>query len=52
MGHSAATILLSMGVPAKVVHRILGHSHISIILGIDGHVFAGMQQEAIEKMDD
>jgi integrase len=50
--HSAATILLSMGVPAKVVQEILGHSSISITLNIYAHVLPGMQEEAMEKMDD
>ena len=49
--HSAATILLSMGVPAKVVQELLGHSHISITLGVYGHVLSSMQQEAIDKLD-
>ena len=50
--HSAATILLSMGVPAKVVQEILGHSHVSITLGIYAHVLPGMHQDAMNKMDD
>jgi integrase len=50
--HSAATILLSMGVPAKVVQEILGHSHISITLGIYAHVLPGMHKEAMKKMQD
>lgn len=50
--HSAATILLSMGVPAKVVQEILGHSNISITLNIYAHVLPGMQEEAMGKMDD
>ena len=49
--HSAATILLGMGVPPNVVTEILGHSDIRITLGIYGHVLPGMQQEAMEKLD-
>jgi integrase len=49
--HSAATILLSMGVPANVVQELLGHSHISITLGVYGHVLSSMQQEAMDKLD-
>jgi hypothetical protein len=30
----------------------LGHSHISITLGIYAHVLPGMHQEAMKKMDD
>jgi integrase len=50
--HSAATILLAMGVNAKVIQERLGHSHISITLGVYGHVTESMQREAITKLDD
>jgi integrase len=50
--HSAATMLLNMGVPAKVVQELLGHSDINITLGVYGHVLSSMQQEAIDKLDD
>lgn len=50
--HSAATILLSMGVPAKVVQEILGHSQISMTMDIYSHVLPDMQQEAMAKMND
>jgi integrase len=49
--HSAATILLAMGVNIRVVQEILGHSSISITLGIYGHVLPGMQEEAMQKWD-
>jgi integrase len=50
--HSAATILLSMGVSAKVIQELLGHSQISITLGTYSHVLPSMQKEATQKMDD
>ena len=50
--HSAATILLDMGVNTKVIQERLGHSHISITLGVYGHVTESMQLEAITKLDD
>jgi len=50
--HSAATILLSMGVPAKVVQEVLGHSKINTTLDIYGHVLSEMQRDAMDKMDD
>jgi integrase len=50
--HSAATILLSQGVNAKVVQEILGHSSITMTLGIYGHVFPGMQGDAMNKWDE
>jgi integrase len=49
--HSAATILLAMGVPAKVIQELLGHSNITITLNIYSHVLPSMQQEAMNKLD-
>lgn len=48
--HSAATILLSMGVNIKVVQEILGHSRVSMTLEICSHVLPGMQEDAAVKM--
>jgi integrase len=48
--HNAATRLLRLRVPAHVVREILGHSHISITLGIYGHVLPGMHEEAMDRM--
>jgi integrase len=50
--HSAATILLSMGVPAKVIQELLGHSQISVTLNTYSHVLPSMQQEAMLKMNE
>jgi len=50
--HSAATILLAMGVPIKVVQELLGHRDIGTTLNVYGHVLASMQQEAMDKLDD
>jgi integrase len=50
--HSAATILLSMGVHAKVVQEILGHSTISMTMDIYSHVLPSIQRDAVEKWDD
>ena len=50
--HSAATLLLAMGIPAKVVQELLGHSQITTTLGVYGHVLPGQQQRAIEKMSE
>jgi integrase len=49
--HTAATLLLSKGVNPKVVSEMLGHSTISITLGIYGHVLPHMQQHAARVMD-
>jgi integrase len=44
--HSAATLLLSAGVPAKVVSERLGHSSITITLDTYSHVTPALQREA------
>lgn len=50
--HSAATILLSLGVNIKVIQELLGHSDISITLGMYGHLLPPMQQDVIDKWDE
>jgi integrase len=50
--HSAATILISMGVNSRVVQERLGHSTISITLGVYAHVTESMQRDAMQKLDD
>lgn len=50
--HSAATILLSMGVNMKVIQELLGHSDISITLGLYSHLMPSMQQDVTDKWDD
>ncbi|HEY4385845.1 MAG TPA: tyrosine-type recombinase/integrase, partial [Ktedonobacteraceae bacterium] len=47
--HSAATLLLSMGVNPKIVQEILGHSKISMTLDAYSHMLPSMQQEAMGK---
>jgi integrase len=49
--HSAATLLLSMGVNPKVVQEHLGHSTISVTMDIYSHALPSMQQEAMDKME-
>jgi integrase len=49
--HSAATILLSMGVNVKVIQELLGHANISITLDIYSHVTPAMQHEAMKDLD-
>lgn len=49
--HSTATLLLSMGVPMKVVQELLGHSNFSTTANVYSHVLPSMQQEAMDKMD-
>lgn len=50
--HSAATLLLSMGVNPKIVQEILGPSNISIAMDVYSHVLPSMQYEAMGKWDD
>ncbi|HYT37664.1 MAG TPA: site-specific integrase [Ktedonobacteraceae bacterium] len=49
--HSAATIMLSMGVHPKVVRELLGHSSISMTLDTYSHMLPSMQQEAMDKLN-
>lgn len=48
--HSAASILLEMGVHPKIVAEMLGHSQISITMDIYSHAIPGLQKVAVEKM--
>lgn len=46
--HTAATLLLDLGVPLKVVSERLGHSSISITADLYQHVLEHMQADAAE----
>ncbi len=48
--HTAATLLLMQGVPARVAMQILGHSQISLTLGTYSHVVPELATEAAELM--
>jgi integrase len=50
--HTAATLMLSSGVPVKVVSEMLGHADISTTLSIYAHVLPDMQEPAADAMDD
>lgn len=50
--HSAATLLLGMGIHPKIVQEILGHSSITITMNLYSHVLPTMQQDAIEKLNE
>jgi hypothetical protein len=47
---TAATTLLIMGVPARVVMQILGHSQIGLTLGTYSHVVPELANDAADKM--
>jgi integrase len=50
--HSAATLLLSLGIHPKVVQEMLGHTHISMTMDIYSHVLPSIQQDAVSKLND
>ena len=49
--HSAATLMLALGVQAKVVAEMLGHSTVGVTLDTYSHVLPTLQEEAAAKMD-
>jgi integrase len=48
--HTAATLLLTQGVPARVVMEVLGHSQISLTLGTYSHVVPELAEDAAHRM--
>jgi integrase len=50
--HSAAIILLSMGVVPKIVQELLGHNQINMTMDIYSHVLPTMQMDAVNKLND
>jgi hypothetical protein len=48
--HTAATLLLQQGVPARVVMEILGHSQITLTLGTYSHVVPELAHDAAQRM--
>jgi integrase len=51
MRHTAATLALLQGVPAKVVSEMLGHASITITMNLYMHVLPSMQDAAAEAME-
>ena len=49
--HTAATLMLSLGVHPKIVQERLGHANIAMTLDTYSHVLPTMQREAADKMD-
>jgi integrase len=49
--HTAATLLLEQGVPARVVMEILGHSSSRITLDVYSHVTDDLSDEAAAAME-
>jgi integrase len=50
--HSAASLLLILGVHVKVVQELLGHSQISLTLDTYSHVLPSLQEEAVNRLDE
>ena len=50
--HTAASVLLAQGVPARVVMEILGHSQISVTLNTYAHVAPEVSREAATRLDE
>lgn len=48
--HSAASLMLAMGVPLKVVSETLGHSSIRLTADVYSHLLAPARREAAEAM--
>ncbi|OAI43522.1 hypothetical protein AYO38_02650 [bacterium SCGC AG-212-C10] len=48
--HSAATLMLALGVQPKVVQEMLGHSRIAVTMDLYSHVLPHLQDEAAAKM--
>lgn len=49
--HSAASLLIAMGVPLKVISEVMGHSSIRITADVYGHLLDESRAEAATAMD-
>jgi integrase len=49
--HAAATLMLQRGIHPKVVQERLGHSSISMTLGIYSHVLPSLQEDVADRLD-
>jgi integrase len=50
--HSCATLLLSLGVPAKLVQETLGHSTYQLTMDTYSHMIPALRNEVADKMDE
>lgn len=48
--HTAATVMLTLGIPPRVAMQVLGHSQISLTLGTYSHVVPELAEDAAERM--
>jgi len=49
--HTAASLLIAEGVPAKNISSRLGHANISTTFDIYGHAFKSVDREIADKLD-
>jgi integrase len=49
--HTHATLMLSAGVPVKVVSERLGHASAKMTLDVYGHVLPGQQEDAVSRLE-
>lgn len=49
--HSCASLMISLGAHPKLVMERLGHSDISITMGVYGHVFESLHEHMTEELD-
>jgi integrase len=50
--HTCASLMISLGAHPKLVMERLGHSDISITMGVYGHVFESMHEHVTEQLDE
>ncbi len=50
--HTAATLMLALGVHPKIVQERLGHSNIGMTLDRYSHVSMDMQRDAADRLDE
>jgi integrase len=50
--HSAASVMLSAGVPLKVVSEIFGHASVAITGDVYGHVSPDVSRDALTRLSD
>lgn len=49
--HSAASLMLTLGVPLKTIQEVLGHSSIGVTAGFYAHLGDELKQQAADAMD-
>jgi integrase len=49
--HTRVTLLLSLGVPPRVVMEIIGHSAPEMTMNVHGHVALDDQRKAVDRLD-